>query len=282
MLPTIRRMNDETKPWLDAGAAHPVMDRLRKGLPVAALGVRFARTGDIARIARATGHHALWVDMEHSTLSVDAAAAICAAALDIGVYPFVRVPEREYGVIGRLLDGGALGIMVPRVETPEQAAEVVAACKFPPLGHRSAIATLPFVGYRRMPAAQLYALANRATVVNLLIESPLGIANAESIARTEGVDMVSIGTNDLSAELGVPGDFKHALVREAHDAALAACARAGKLLAIGGIADVAYSAELMRRGAAPFLMTGIDTDILLAAVQERATQAFASLGEQGS
>jgi 4-hydroxy-2-oxoheptanedioate aldolase len=76
-------------------------------------------------------------------------------------------------------------------------------------------------------------------VVNVLIESPLGIENAEAIARVPGVDLVSIGCNDLSAELGVPGDYRHPLVQHALDAALAACARAGTPLSIGGIADAA-------------------------------------------
>ncbi|NML45329.1 aldolase [Ramlibacter sp. G-1-2-2] len=251
--------------------SHPsLIAMLERREPVLALGVRHARSPDIARYARASGHHCLWVDLEHSTMPVDIAGQICAAALDLGLVPLVRVPERDYGVIGRLLDAGALGIIAPRIETPEQAADLVAACRFPPLGHRSAIASLPQWGHARMPAAELQQAANAATVLQVLLESPRGIANAEAIARVPGVDMLAIGTNDLSAELGVPGDFRHSLVRAAHQEALAACARAGKPLAIGGIADPAYAAELMRQGAAPFVMTGIDSDILLAALNERA------------
>ncbi|MEZ2295136.1 HpcH/HpaI aldolase/citrate lyase family protein [Variovorax sp. RCC_210] len=254
-----------------------VVSRLRQRLPVAALGIRCSRTPEIARIAKASGHHAIWVDLEHSSIGIDAAAQICAAALDIGLMPFVRVPEREYGVIGRLLDGGAAGIIAPRIETVAQAEDLVAACRFPPLGHRSAIGALPHLGYRKLAAAEFNAAMNRATAVKVLIESPLGIANIDGIAAVPGIDIVGIGTNDLSAELGVPGDFRHPRVREAHEAALAACLRAGKPLAIGGIADAAYSAELVRRGAAPFLMTGIDTDLLLAAAHERVRLALASI-----
>ena len=254
-----------------------VVSRLRQRLPVAALGIRCSRTPEIARIAKASGHHAIWVDLEHSGIGIDAAAQICAAALDIGLMPFVRVPEREYGVIGRLLDGGAAGIIAPRIETVAQAEDLVAACRFPPLGHRSAIGALPHLGYRKLPAAEFNAAMNRATAVKVLIESPLGIANIDGIAAVPGIDIVGIGTNDLSAELGVPGDFRHPRVREAHEAALAACLRADKPLAIGGIADAAYSAELVRRGAAPFLMTGIDTDLLLAAAHERVRLALASI-----
>ncbi|MDM0111335.1 aldolase/citrate lyase family protein [Variovorax sp. J22R133] len=272
--------NNPDDAWLEARATNTVMARLARRQPVAALGVRGARTAEIARLAKATGHHAIWVDLEHSTMPIDVAGAICAAALDVGIVPFVRVPEREYGVIGRLLDAGASGIIVPRIETPEQAADVVAACRFPPLGHRSAIGTLPCVDYRKLPPKQLYETANRSTVVKLLIESPRGIENIEAIARVEGVDLLAIGSNDLSAELGVAGGPVHPKMREAHEHALAACQRAGKALMIGGVADAAYVADFIRRGAAPFLMTGIDTDLLLAAMHDRVAQALASVNPE--
>jgi 4-hydroxy-2-oxoheptanedioate aldolase len=267
-------MGDERAPWLVARA---LVERLNQRIPVAALGIRGARSADIARIARSSGHHAIWVDLEHSTMPIDTAALICAAALDLGLAPFARIPEREYGVIGRLLDGGVLGIIAPRVETVAEAQDIIAACRFPPLGHRSAIATLAHVNFEKMSASQFNQTMNQATVVKILLESPLGIENAEAIAALPGVDIVGIGTNDLAAEMGVPGQFRHADVRKAHEAAISACQRAGKPLAIGGIADIAYASELIRLGAAPFLFTGIDTDLLLAAARDRISQVMASL-----
>ena len=153
----------------------------------------------------------------------------------------------------------------------------MAACRFPPLGHRSAVATLAHVNFRRLPAGEFNRAMNAATVVMILIESPRGIENVEAIAALPGVDLVGIGTNDLSAELGVAGQCSHPSVRKAHEAAIEACRRAGKPLIIGGIADFGYNAELIRLGAAPFLFTGIDTDLLLGAARDRLTQAMASL-----
>ncbi len=270
-------MNASSDEWGGPRTAAAFLRRLGEGLPVTALGVRSARTPEIARLALASGHDALWVDLEHSAMPIDLAAQICACAFDLGLFPLVRVPERDYGVIGRLLDGGALGIIAPRIETAAQAADVVAACRFPPLGHRSAIGQLAVAKYRPLPAAELHDLANAATLVKVLIESAAGIANIEEIAGVPGVDLIGIGTNDLCAELGVPGDFRHPVVRAAHDTALAACLRVGKPLAIGGIGDAAYSAEFIRRGAAPFLMTGIDTEMFLASAHERARRARASI-----
>jgi 4-hydroxy-2-oxoheptanedioate aldolase len=267
-------MQDDKAPWLVARAA---VERLSQGTAVAALGIRSSRTPDIARIARASGHHAIWVDLEHSTMPIDTAALICAAAQDLGLAPFVRIPEREYGVIGRLLDGGVLGIIAPRVESAEEAQDIVAACRFPPYGHRSAVATLAQLDFQKLPAPEFNRAMNRATVVKILLESPRGIENCEAIASLPGVDMVGIGTNDLTAEMGVEGQFRHPEVRKAHESAIAACRRAQKPLAIGGIGDVAYAAELIRLGAAPFMFTGIDTDLLLTAARDRVTLALASL-----
>jgi 4-hydroxy-2-oxoheptanedioate aldolase len=267
-------MRDDNAPWLVARAA---VERLKQGVPVVALGVRGSRTADIARIARSSGHHAIWVDIEHSTMPIDTAALICAAALDIGLAPFARVPEREHGLIGRLLDGGALGIIAPRVETAEEAQEIVAACRFPPLGHRSAVAALPHLDFRKMPAEEFNRTLNHATVVKILLESPRGIENAAAIAALEGVDMVGVGTNDLTAEMGLAGQFRHPEVRRAHESAILACRRAQKPLAIGGIGDFAYAVELIRLGAAPFMFTGIDTDLLVGAARDRVGHALAAL-----
>ncbi|MBI2771973.1 MAG: aldolase [Burkholderiales bacterium] len=270
----------DNKNELVPGSAGNVVERLKAGLPVLALGVRSSRTADIARLAKASGHDVIWIDLEHSSISIDAATQICATALDIGLTPFVRIPEREYGVIGRLLDGGAMGIMAPRVETAAQARDLVEACRFPPLGHRSAIGTLPHVGYQKMPVTAFNEAMNRSTILKVLIESPVGIRNIGEIAAVPGVDMLGIGTNDLTAEMGVAGQYQHASVRQAHEEAIAAGKKAGKPLMIGGIADAAYSAELIRKGAAPFLMTGIDTDMLLSIAQARAKQALESINHQ--
>ena len=160
-------MTFELELWLASKARNPILERLSRRLPVTALGVRSSRTPELARIARAAGNDALWIDLEHSTMSIDVAAQICAAALDVGLVPLVRVPEKDYGVIGRLLDGGALGIIAPRIETARQAAEVAGACRFPPRGQRSAIATLPYLDLRRVPAARLNETMNVATLVKI-------------------------------------------------------------------------------------------------------------------
>lgn len=114
-----------------APARGPFLDRLHAGELTLMLGIRTSRTPDIVHIAHSTGHHSVMVDLEHSAMSTDVAAQLCAAAGSLGMTALVRIPEREYGMIGRLLDGGAHGVVAPRVETPDEAEQIALACRFP-------------------------------------------------------------------------------------------------------------------------------------------------------
>ncbi len=249
---------------------NPFLDRLRHGELTLMVGIRSSRTADVVRIAHGSGYHAIMVDLEHSAMPLDVAAGLCGTAGDLGMTPFARVPEREYGAIGRLLDCGAQGIIAPRIETAEQARTVSRACRFPPRGQRSQVAMVPQLGMRPMPAETLNAALDSATIVQILIETPAGIASADAIAQLDGVDMLGIGANDLTAELGVPGRYDDPRVRDAVVTAAAACQRHGKLLMVGGIADLAVLDDLMPLGVCPLYLAGTDTDLLFAAASARA------------
>jgi 2-keto-3-deoxy-L-rhamnonate aldolase RhmA len=248
---------------------NPFLDRLRAGEPTFMLGIRGSRTPDVVRIAAATGHHAVLVDLEHSAMSFDVAAQLCAAAGDLGLTPFARIPERDYGSIGRLLDGGAQGIVAPRIETASEAETISRACRFPPRGQRSQIATVPQLGMRPTPATVSNPALDAQTIVQILLETPEGIANADAIARIDGVDMLAIGANDLTAELGAPGAYDHPAVRDAVATAAEACRRHGKLLMLGGVGDRSVAASLSALGACPLVLTGMDTELLFTAARSR-------------
>src|SRR5882757_9370032 len=260
-------------------AGNDFLGRLRDGRTTLMLGIRGSRSTDIVRVAHSTGHHAILVDLEHSTMPLDVAASMCAAAADLGVMPLVRTPEREYGAIGRLLDGGALGLVAPRIETAEEALTVVQACRFPPRGHRSQLASVPALGMRPTPAAVLNPTLDAATVVQIVLETPLGISNADEIAAIDGVDMLALGANDLTAELGIAGQYDHPLVREAVATVGKACANHGKLFMLGGISDPDLYNSLAQLGVCPLVVTGMDTDLLYGAVQSRADAILQSLSE---
>jgi 2-keto-3-deoxy-L-rhamnonate aldolase RhmA len=240
----------------------PMLAALRAGRPQYMLGIRSSRTTEIVRIAKSTGHDTIMIDLEHSAMPIDIAAQLCATASDLGLTALVRVPEHEYGVIGRLLDGGAHGIIAPRIETAEQALLVAEAVRFPPLGHRSQLAMVPHFGMAPTPATVLNPELNRLAVVKVLIETPLGVRNAGEIAAVDGIDILGVGANDFSSELGVPGQYGHESVREGIRAVIDAAHAHGKLAMLGGVGDLVLFAEYLALGLCPMLLTGMDTDLL--------------------
>jgi 2-keto-3-deoxy-L-rhamnonate aldolase RhmA len=256
----------------DAVAPNQFLTDLRAGQPKFVLVLRGARTTDSVRIAASTGHHAILVDLEHSTMSLDVAASLCAAAGDLGLTPFVRVPEREYGAIGRLLDGGAHGVIAPRIETADEALAIARACRFAPKGQRSQLASVPHLGMTPTPAARLNPILDKTTIVQIMIESPRGVDNADAIAALDGVDMVAIGANDMTTELGIHGQYDHPEFRAAVAAVAEACKRHDTLLMIGGVSDEATVASLATLGVCPMRLTGMDTDLLYGAAKERVSK----------
>lgn len=245
------------------------LERLRGGEATFMLVVRGSRTADVARIARSTGHHALLLDLEHSTMSIDVAAQISAAAGDLGLTPLVRLPERDYGSAGRLLDAGAQGIVAARVETADDARTIARACRFPPAGQRSQLASVPQLGMRPTPARVLNPVLDAGTVVQILVETPAALDQVDDIAAVEGVDMIAIGANDLTAELGIAGQYDSPLLRDAVSRAAGACTRHGVLLMLGGVGDLGIVGPLLDLGVCPLFVTGTDTDLLYSAAAAR-------------
>jgi 2-keto-3-deoxy-L-rhamnonate aldolase RhmA len=221
-------------------------------------------------MARSAGYAVIWIDLEHSSMPIDCAVQLAATAADLGLEGWVRIPERDHGVIGRLLDGGADGIIAPRIETAIEARDVVMASRFPPRGRRSQIAQLPQFGFRRMPPTQLTAAIDRRTTVQVLLESQRGIDNADTIAAVDGVDILAVGLNDLSADLGCLGEVANDRMRDACRCVAAAAAHHGKLAVVGGVPDPAHYLTLFDEGFAPLIFAAIDTDVLASGLAQRA------------
>src|ERR1700692_2476886 len=110
-----------------------VKEKLARGEVVASMTVRLVRGIEIARIAATAGFDSLYVDLEHSSFSLETCGQICMAALDAGIAPFVRVPANTPDYIARVLEGGALGVIAPHVHSADEAKAVVRAAKFSPL-----------------------------------------------------------------------------------------------------------------------------------------------------
>lgn len=233
--------------------------------------LRLSRTGDAARLARASGHDWVSVDMEHNTMSIATAVEICIAALDSGVTPIVRVPGHQHFHASRVLDGGAMGIIVPHVNTAEEARAAVAACKFPPVGHRSVMGNYVQLGFEPMPLAEATRTLNQNTLLAVMLETPEAIANVDSIAAIDGIDVIHVGTSDLLAEMGLTGQFDHPEVAKAFERVIAAARRHGRFAGMGGVRDPGLFAKYLKMGFR-FLTTNSDLAFLLQAASARAKE----------
>ncbi len=246
-----------------------VKERLARGEVASSMTVRLMRSIEIARLAATAGFDSLYVDLEHSSLSLETTSQICVAALDVGIAAFVRVPQLD--LVQRVLDGGALGIIVPDVRNAEQAREAVRAAKYPPLGERGFATALPQVQFRAMPTKAQYETFNAATMGIPQFESAEAIDNADAIFAVEGVDMALFGTNDLTADMGIPGEYDHPRVHDAYVRAIAAAKKHGKHVGIGGLTSrPKLTAEFVKMGAR-YVSTGTDLGFLLSAATAQAS-----------
>ena len=128
---------------------------------------------------------------------------------------------------------------------------------------------VPQLGFVPTPASVLNPVLDGSAIVQVLIETPLGVSNAQAIAGIDGVDMLAIGANDLSAELGIPGDFRSPRLRECVAKVAAACTKSGKLCVLGGISDLGLVREYLLMGVAPLIISGSDIEMLASAAKYR-------------
>jgi len=242
--------------------------KLNRDELVLCMNVRQFRTVDVAAIAREAGFDAMYIEMEHSTLPLDTVSQICLAALATGVTPLVRIPsDCNAALIGRLLDGGAMGIVAPHVRTAAEAMAIVNATKFPPIGHRSCSPMYPQTNFQSLPVAIASRLLNEETLVVAMIESPEGVENADQIAAVNGVDVLLIGTNDLCLEMGIPEQHLHPRIEDAYRTVGDACRRHGKILGMGGIKDDPTAMTKFLRMGARYLHSKSDLVLFLSAAR---------------
>jgi 2-keto-3-deoxy-L-rhamnonate aldolase RhmA len=253
-------------------AVNSVKEKLQRGEVVASITVRLVPTVEVVRIAKTAGFDSLYIDLEHSSFSMETTSQLCIMALEAEVPAFVRVPANTPEYISRVLDGGALGVIAPGVSSAAEARAVVAAAKYPPLGVRGVAPGLPHFEYRPLPAAEALPAMNRATMVIVQLESAAALAALEEIVAVDGVDLVLIGSNDLLADFGLAGQYDHPKLREAYERTIAACRRRGKHVGIGGLGTRPDLVEKFVQLGARYVSTGTDLAFLMAECTRRARQ----------
>lgn len=246
--------------------------RLEADELVVSLAITHARTPDFMMMLATTGVDAVFVDMEHAAISLETCTMLCTTAVAAGLTPLVRVPSHEPQDMTRVLDNGAMGVVVPHVNSRDEAERIVDACRFPPDGHRSIIGPNPVTRFQPMPGTEMTAFMNRETILCAMVETPQAVERSGAIASVPGLDMILIGPHDLTAEMGIPGQFDHKQFRGAVETVAAACREHGKILGIAGVAKNAeLLAEFVSHGGR-FISAGTDAGIFLDAARTQAAR----------
>ncbi len=181
---------------------NPVRKTLKEGKPVVGATITVP-SADVAAQAARMGFDFLWIEMEHSAITLESARNMILATRGLPGIPFIRVPFNEIWLAKRALDIGAMGVIFPFTSTPELAKAAVEACKYPPAGKRG---SGPGLAALRWPAPEGYAdFADRNAMVVIIIEEKRAVEQIDQIAAVPGIDVVFIGVNDLSYSYGLRG-----------------------------------------------------------------------------
>ena len=238
---------------------NPVKKLLREGKP--AIGVTITvNSVEVAAQAAGLGFDFLWLEMEHSPITLETLRNMILATRGLKALPFARVPANELWLAKRVLDAGALGVIFPFTNTPELARQTVAGCKYPPAGRRGSGAKLATF---RWPAPEgYYDFADRNVMVIAMIEDARALNKIEEIAATPGIDVLFIGSSDLSFSLGLRGEQNHPKLERAIARIVKAARRHHKTL--GRI--VSSADEIKRSLEEGFLFFQVPTELHFMAV----------------
>lgn len=203
-----------------------VLEKIRQDTPAFGMSLHLS-SPDLFELAGLMGFDSIWLDMEHHAVSMESAANLMRGARVGGADVVARPGKGEFMRMGRMLEIGASGIMYPRCETPEEAAEVVRWSKFAPLGERGCDASGADVPFLLKPLDQYLEDANRETFLIVQIEDAKALDRVEEIASVPGIDMLMLGPGDFSILSGIPGQFDHPLVQGAQHRVIEAAKSAG-------------------------------------------------------
>lgn len=185
-----------------ASIPNPVKEMMKAGKVALGMNVRLARSGDIARIAKSSGHDFIFIDIQHSLFNIETIGHIAQAALGCGIAPLVRVRNCDDPDTSVLLDNGVTGIVFPDISTADEARRAVNRARFPPIGKRSVGGGYPIFDYRPVNVADAVPALQENTLVVCMIETREGLENIEEICAVDGIDVIHVGSNDLLTALG--------------------------------------------------------------------------------
>ncbi|MBI3681602.1 MAG: aldolase [Acidobacteria bacterium] len=204
---------------------NPVRVALREGKPVVGITITAASV-EIAAQAAQMGFDFLWIEMEHSPITLETLRSMVLATRGLPAIPFARVPVVETWTAKRVLDMGVLGVIFPFTSTPELARIAAAAAQYPPHGRRGHGAGL--ASFRWQPEEGYTDFADRNVMTIAMIEEAHAVERIGEIAATPGIDVLFIGTSDLSFSMGLRGKQDDPRLQEALAKVVAAAKASGK------------------------------------------------------
>ncbi len=255
-------------------------ERLQAGELALGLNIRQPRHVEIGPMLKSCGYHWLFLDDETSPLPGGRSHEIALTATRVGITPLVRVRRNDAAEIGVQLANGAMGVIVPHVNTAEEAAYAARASRFPPDGDMAVPGSLPQLGYRPLPFAEATRKLNELCLVVAMIETAEAVANVNAIAAVPGVDVLFIGFHDLTQQLGMPSQDDHPDVVAAVEAVCAAAAKHGKFAGMGGVETEGAWGRFIGMGMR-FILAGHDSRMMMNGATARA-QFFEGLAADSS
>ncbi len=244
----------------------PVTSSLRtilaQGRTVVGLAACVIRTSEIVTVTRSCGFDFILIDMEHGPISIGDAATLSIAAHEGGFPALVRASGPSSPDLARVLDCGAQGVVVPHVDTVEQARHIASTCRFPPVGKRSIPSPLVRLDFQNPPLKEGMERIEADTFVIAMIESKAGVKAAADIAAVPGIDGIMIGSNDLAADLGHVGEVEHEDVRRAFGSVAEATLKHKKLFGVIGLPESLLQSHGRDLGAKLFVATN-DINLLI-------------------
>jgi len=255
---------------------NPVKAALDSGKTVVGVGLTIAANPLVVRVLATAGYDWVFIDIEHSMIACDTLIALVQMARASGISPVVRTQDSEYHLIANILDTGADGVMVPRVETVEQAARAVSYARFPPDGVRGC-GTSAVLGYGRADWPVDLPWLNQQTLIIAQVESMRSVENLPEIIQVPGVDAVFIGRFDLSIDLGVPGQIGHPKTVEAMQRITDICVAGG--MPVGTVLGSPEALKPWWERGMRLLVCGADSSMLLNAGTENVNGVRAYAGE---
>ena len=200
-------------------------EKLENGETVLGCSVQSYRSMEIPRAFAAAGFDYVFIDMEHGSFDLETVHDMIIASHGAAITPIVRIGELLYSLAARLLDSGAQGIILPRVEDPRLLEEALSWMRFPPVGKRGYGVNPTMLSYEARSFPEVIEHQNRETLVVVQFETARAMERADELLSLKGVDVAMVGPADLSIALGVPGQFEHPSMLKAMDGLIDKCTR---------------------------------------------------------